>query len=174
MSELSQIYVVDTSVLFSTWMNRMKDGNFVTVTGVIEEIKNRPSRLRTEILLHLDKLKEEAPESLSLDIVRTTAKDSGDLKVLSETDIDLISLAHTKMTNGFSTTLVSSDLAVLNTARHVGISTLDPSGKFQHEIIWLLKCPACNRKSKSTVKTLDCPVCGTQMRRIVSSKKKIR
>ena len=122
----------------------------------------------------LERLREEAPETVSIRAVQSAAQATGDSRVLSEADVDLLALAHTKKSQGFSTTLVSSDLAVLNTAKQMGISIIDPSGRFRHEIIWSFKCPACNHKSKSTTKDLECPVCGTQMRRIISSKKKTR
>jgi len=118
------------------------------------------------------RLTYETPESSALDIVREAAKETGDDKVLSHVDLELLALAQSKMSQGQSTTLVSTDLAVLNTARHMGLSILDPSHRFQHEIIWSLKCPACNYNTKAKAKTLECPVCGTAMRRVVSKKKK--
>jgi len=173
-ARLSEIYILDTGALFSTWTKGVSTGEFLTVSGVLQEIRNKPSKLRSDILMILEQLKEEFPASASIKAVKSAAQATGDYNVLSEVDVDLLALAYTKKSQGLPITLVSSDLAVLNTARRMGIAIIDPSGRFQHEIVWSFKCPACNHKSKSATKDLECPVCGTQMRRIVSRKKKTR
>ena len=172
MTRVSHVYVLDAGVLFSTWARRIQDGELVTVPNVLEEVKNRPSKERMGIMMLLGRLSDEQPELSSLEAARAAARNTGDDKVLSHTDIELLGLAHSKKVQGLMTTVVSSDLAVLNTARHMGLLTIDPSGKFQHEIIWSLKCPACNHRIKSKAKSLECPICGTQMRRVVSRRKK--
>jgi UPF0271 protein len=140
----------------------------------MEEVRNRPSKVRAEVLTLLNRLREDYPTPESLKVVKQAAKRTGDNSVLSEVDIEIVALAHTKKSIGIPTTLVSTDLAVLNTARHIGLTIFDPSGRFKHEIVWSLKCPACNHKSSSQAKELECPVCGTTMRRIVHSKRKSR
>jgi rRNA maturation endonuclease Nob1 len=153
-------------------MSKIPEGTFVTTRSVLEEIRNRPSKVRAEALTMIDRLREDFPTSVSLKEVKQVASKTGDKSVLSDVDIELIALAHTKKAEGISVTLVSTDLAVLNTARHLGLTILDPSGRFKHEIVWSLKCPACNHKSSSKVTDLECPVCGTTMRRIVQRKRK--
>ena len=169
---MSQTYVLDAGVLFSSWTSKIPDGLFVTTSSVLEEVRNRPSKLRAEVLTLLDRLQEDYPDLESIKAVHDAASKTGDKSVLSEVDIEIIALAHSKISLGIAATLVSTDLAVLNTARHLKISILDPSGKFKHEIIWSLKCPACNHKSRSKAKELECPVCGTLMRRVVQRRRK--
>ncbi len=171
---MSHTYVLDAGVLFSNWTSKISDSVFITTSRVLEEVQNRPSKVRAEFLTLLDRLLEDYPSSESVDIARKAAKQTGDWSVLSDADIELVALAHSKKFLGEPVTLVSTDLAVLNTARHLGIEILDPSGKFKHEIIWSLRCPACNHLSKSKAKELECPVCGTMMKRVVSRKQKSR
>ncbi|MHA1862718.1 MAG: hypothetical protein ACTSWA_03035 [Candidatus Thorarchaeota archaeon] len=171
---MSQIYVLDAGVLFSNWTIKVSEGLFTTTSSVLEEIKNRPSKVRAEVLTLLDRLQEDFATPESIKAVRHASAKTGDKSVLSEVDIEIVALAHTKHSLGMKTTLVSTDLAVLNTARHMGITILDPSGRFKHEIIWSLKCPACYHKSSSKAKDLECPVCGTIMRRVVHRKHKSR
>ena len=174
MARLTQLYVLDAGVLFSTWTKGVKDGEFLTVSGVLQEIRNKPSKTRTDMLIILEQLEEDTPDASSVKAVKMAAQETGDDRVLSDVDINLIALAHTKKSQGIQAKLVSLDMAVLNTAKHLGISTLDPSGRFKHEIIWSFKCPACNHKSNSASRDLECPICGTQMRRVVSSRKQNR
>jgi len=171
---MSHIYVLDAGVLFSSWTIKVPEGTFTTTSSVLEEVKNRPSKVRTEILTLLDRLQEDFATPESIKAVRLAADKTGDKSVLSEVDIEIVALAHTKNSLGMKTTLVSTDLAVLNTARHLGITIIDPSGRFKHEIVWSLKCPACYHKSSSKAKELECPVCGTVMRRVVHRRSKSR
>ena len=171
---MSHTYVLDAGVLFSNWTSKIPQGIFLTTSNVLNEVRNRTSRVRVEVLNLVDRLHEDYPSSESLEAVRKAAEKTGDKSVLSNADLEIIALAHSKKSIGDTVTLVSTDLAVLNTARHLGIEILDPSGKFKHEIIWSLKCPACNHQSKSKAKELECPVCGTTMKRVVSSKRKTR
>jgi len=171
---MSHIYVLDAGVLFSSWTIKVSEGKFVTTSSVLEEVKNRPSKVRTEILTLLDRLQEDFATPESIKAVRLAADKTGDKSVLSDVDIEIVALAHTKKSLGMKTTLVSTDLAVLNTARHLGLTILDPSGRFKHEIVWSLKCPACYHKSSSKARELECPVCGTVMRRVVHRRRKSR
>ncbi|TFG32662.1 NOB1 family endonuclease [Candidatus Thorarchaeota archaeon] len=169
---MSQIYVLDAGVLFSSWTSKIPEGKFVTTSSVLEEIKNRPSQVRAEVLTLLDRLQEDFPTPESLKAVRLAAAKTGDLSVLSDVDIEIIALAYSKKSIDSKTTLVSTDLAILNTARHLGIHVIDPNRKFKHEIVWALKCPACKHKSRYRTTNLECPVCGTIMRRFVHKKHK--
>jgi len=162
---MSRTYVIDAGALFSTWTKRVHEGVFFTTTDVVDELRNRPSKFRADLLEVLDRLREEVPATDSIRAARRAAAETGDDSILSETDIDLIALAHSKSQEGMSIVLVSTDLAVLNTARHMGIETVDPSGKFKDDIKWALICPACNHRTAASKAGLECPVCGTPMRR---------
>jgi UPF0271 protein len=167
---MSHIYVIDSGVLFSTWTKTVPAGVFTTTMGVVDEIHNKPSKFRADILELLDRLQKEIPPSDSIRAVTKAAVETGDKPVLSDTDVELIALAHSKKKAEPNITLVSTDMAVLNVARHLGIDTIDPSGKFKDDIRWILICPACNHKSLVSKEGVECPVCGTEMRRKVLRK----
>ena len=171
---MSQIYVLDAGVLFSSWTSKIPEGMFVTTSSVLEEVRNRPSKVRAEMLTLLDRLREDFPTPESIKAVRLAAAKTGDRSVLSGVDVEIIALAHSKNSLDMNTTLVSTDLAVLNTARHLGLTVLDPSRRFKQEIVWALKCPACKHKSRFRTTNLECSVCGTVMRRFVHKKRKSR
>jgi rRNA maturation endonuclease Nob1 len=167
---MSHIYVIDSGVLFSTWTKTVPAGVFATTMGVVDEIHNKPSKFRADILELLDRLQKEIPPSDSIRVVTKAAIETGDKPVLSETDVELIALAYSKKKAEANTTLVSTDMAVLNVARHLGIDTIDPSGRFKDDIRWFLICPACNHNSMVFTEGFECPVCGTQMHRKVFRK----
>jgi UPF0271 protein len=162
---MSRTYVIDAGALLSTWTERVHEGMFFTTTDVMDELRNRPSKFRADLLEVLDRLREEMPTTDSISAARRAATETGDDTILSKTDVKLIALAHSKKQDGLTIVLVSTDLAILNTARYMGIETLDPSGKFKDDIKWALFCPACNHRSTALKADHECPVCGTPMRR---------
>ncbi len=170
---MSRIYVLDTGVLVSTWTDRYTDSTFVTTPGIIEEIRNRLSRFRAETLFLLDKMDERTPNDEDIRRVESAAKLSGDKSELSQNDVELIALALTVSSEGLDTILVSTDFAVLNTASHLGLKIIDPNKKFGREITWVMKCPACKFKSKKPTREIECPICGTKMRRTSLKKRNI-
>jgi UPF0271 protein len=169
---MSQVYVVDSGVLFSTWTMKAADATLVTTSGIMVEVRNRPSQLRAEILLTLDRMRVVDPEEKYIKQTAEVASLSGDSSALSTTDIELIALALMLKNQGTNVKLVSTDFAVLNTASHLELPFIDPSGKFGQEITWTLRCPACHYRSKTPTRDIECPVCGTPMRRTPLRKQK--
>ena len=162
---MAQVYVVDAGVLFSTWTLKVPEATIVTTSNILTEVRNRPSQSRTDVLMILNRMRAVNPLDEYIREVEKGASKSGDRSVLSENDIELIALALMLTKERENLTLVSTDLAVLNTARHLKIATLDPSGKFRQEITWSMKCPACQYKAEAPTRDTECPVCGTTMKR---------
>jgi rRNA maturation endonuclease Nob1 len=169
---MSYIYVIDAGVLFSVWIQRHTESMFLTTPHVREEVQNRPSKFRADVLEVLDRLQEDSPTKESVKAARNASLETGDNTSLSENDIELIALAHSKSEGGVKVVLVSTDMAILNTARRMGIETIDPSGKFRDDIQWILVCPACDYRTTKPSASLECPVCGTTMHRKVLKKRR--
>ncbi|MEM2143143.1 MAG: hypothetical protein QXS20_10335 [Candidatus Thorarchaeota archaeon] len=160
---MSRLYVLDAGPLFSGWTRTRTGGSFATVPGVIDEIRNRSSIRRVEFLMSSGRLSVEYPDSHDLMLVRSCAQNIGDGHHLSETDISLIALALTKMKQGHRVILVSSDLALLNTASHLSVRVSDIEGRFRFQARWSFSCPGCGMSSTTAPPDLECPVCGTKM-----------
>ena len=140
MIKLSQVFVVDAGVLFSTWPMTIDDATIVTTSNILVEVRNRPSKLRAEILLLLDRMRAVNPDDQNIQQVNEVAGSVGDKSVLSDTDIELIALAIMLKEDNRDVTLVYTDFAVINTARHMKIKILDYGGKFNREISWQMRC----------------------------------
>jgi rRNA maturation endonuclease Nob1 len=158
---MPRIYILDTGVLVSTWTDKKVESLFVTTP-----------KINYEFLL--EKMEERTPREDDVRRVESASTSSGDRSELSQNDIEIIALALTISGESSDVTLVSTDFAVLNTASHLGLKILDPNKKFGQEITWVMKCPACNYKSKAPTRETECPVCGTEMRRSPLKKRKIR
>jgi rRNA maturation endonuclease Nob1 len=166
------VYLLDTGALLSNWVQKNPNVKLYTAASIIDEIKNRPSIQRVESLISIERLIIESPKEHCISAAKDAAKKTGDLSVLSSQDIDLIGLAYRYSRNGADVVVVSTDLALLNTSRAIGVRILDPRGKMTHEIRWIMKCPACKHKSTNT-KEIECTVCGTKMKRHPASRRKI-
>lgn len=164
---MEQVYVLDTGALLSNWTQKQSSALFITTERIVEEIRNRPSKMRIDNLKSVGRLRVESVEIDFISKVSHAAEMTGDVEVLSETDIELIGLALSKHNLGIFVTLVSSDFAVLNTANYLEIGVLDLTGKMKSAIHWIMICPACNHRGSSGV---ECPVCGTKLRRTPQKK----
>ncbi|MFX1604749.1 MAG: hypothetical protein ACFFDD_02470 [Promethearchaeota archaeon] len=169
---MSRVYVVDAGVLFSTWTMKVPYAHLITTNNIMVEVRNKPSKLRTEILLVLDRMQIIDPDVEYIQQTEKSATLSGDKANLSDNDLELVALALMLKAEGENVILVSMDFAVLNTASHLNISFLDPSGRFEHEITWVMSCPACQYRSKTPSRDTDCPICGTTMKRTSLRKRK--
>ena len=168
---MTWLFIVDAGVLFSTWIQRQQDATFLTPTSLLDEVRNRPSKQRIDMMRSIDRFYDEMPSQQAMTAVRAAAKGTGDLSELSENDIDLIALALDKKGAEPKSVLVSTDFAILNTAISLGIDIIDPSKRFRTHIRWVLKCPACGEVSSDTGKERECPVCGTEMKRTRAAKR---
>ncbi len=97
--------------------------------------------------------------------VKEAALETGDASVLSATDIEILALGLSRKISGEKAVVVSTDLAVLNTAASLGLGVLDPNKKMKMRISWIMKCPACGHVEHQDSSNTECPVCGTNMLR---------
>ncbi len=170
---MEQLFLVDAGVLLTNWTQKNPEYQFLTTSTIINEIKNRPSIQRIESLISLDRLVIEDVDEIWIQEVRSAATETGDIAVLSSPDIDLLALAVQKYRSNVEVTVVSTDMAVLNTAHFIGLEILNPRGNMKHDIRWILKCPACGNSS-ANIDVVECIVCGTEMKRRPASRRRIK
>ena len=48
---MSKLYVLDTGGLLTTWTDGHLEEEFITTSSIIDELKNRPSKMRAENLI---------------------------------------------------------------------------------------------------------------------------
>ena len=170
---MTKVYVLDAGALLSNWTQKHPDYLFITTYSIIDELHNRPSQQRADNLVSTGRLSIESPAQSWIKQVAIVSSNVGDGHVLSDADTELIALALEFKNSGKEPVVVSTDLAVLNTAINLGVLILDPKKRMKHVISWVLKCPACSNEEPSSSKFTECPVCGTEMRRKAASRKKV-
>ena len=171
---MSKVYFIDAGALLTTWTQKHPDFVLITTPSIIEELRNRPSRQRADNLISIGQLTIESTGLSWIKKVESKSARLGDKQTLSSNDIELIALALEQKMTGLSPVIVSTDLAVLNTANGLGFQIIDPKNRMKYAITWVLKCPACNNEEPPASSNIECPVCGTEMRRKAASRKRIK
>ncbi|TFF95075.1 NOB1 family endonuclease [Candidatus Thorarchaeota archaeon] len=170
---LTGLFVVDAGVLFSLWPQKNPQKSLATTQAVVDEVLNRPSRRRIDELLSTSRLRVEGAVPSAFPHVEETARKTGDLNKLSKQDVELLALAISLSQESRDVTVVSTDLAVLNTAVSLGLRAVDPERRFRERIKWMFKCPACGKALRTAPPGMECPVCGTKMQRRPGQRKRV-
>lgn len=122
--------------------------------------------LRFTMACETGKLELLSPSPNAMKVVKERAKSTGDLRRLSEVDMEVLAVAEELRQSGFSPVLVSDDYSIQNVAdllqlEYTSLSTLGIRHRFQ----WVQYCPACHRKYPSSSSIKTCIVCGTLLKR---------
>lgn len=146
------MYVLDTCAFLS---QKHPSGKLITIPQIELELQNKQS---LQYFLNMKEIKLEIrePNIENLEIIRTNAEKTGDLDVLSDTDLKILAMAYET-----GSTLVSDDFAIQNVALFMEIKYISCSGKEIHELRkWKYKCSACNLVEIK--KTSNCTTCGSE------------
>ena len=155
--EEKKILVLDTSAFF---LSIPLSGVLYTAPRVESELKDLRGKARFSVLLD-EGMEIRHPLLKSLKAAREAAGKSGDLRVLSDTDLDLLALAWE-----VQGTLVSDDFAIQNTAHTMGILVQSIIQKEASPRIWQLRCTGCGKYyDQMPTKAGDCPICGSALKR---------
>ena len=155
--ESDNIYVVDTSAIMSRRID-MLNKKLVFPASVMEEI--RKGKLRRLLDVVSPEINVYAPSKESRRDVVSFATRSGDITVLSDTDIDVIALALE-----LKATIITDDYAIENVAEFMGIHYVGSDLKpIKSKIKWSFRCTGCGKFYKSDIGT--CRICGHALKRV--------
>ncbi|HJJ99494.1 MAG TPA: nucleotide-binding protein [Methanocorpusculum sp.] len=141
---------MDTSFFFGEYPFY---GEFATTPEVVAELRDVTSMMRYEVM-QSQGLSLCEPEPAAVATVRAAAMGSGDLRVLSETDISVIALGL-----ALSGTVVSDDFAVQNVCRHLKIPVQNMMQKKAKLHVWKCICSGCGTEIPAG--EMECTVCGS-------------
>jgi len=148
------MYVLDASAFINEYHTTEPTA---TVPSVREELKDE-SAYRYDAMegsgMHI-----QIPEDGTVERVRRAAQQTGDLEVLSETDIRLI--AATLELGG---TVVTDDYAMQNVAEHLDVDVeLIAQEGISEQRDWQFQCQGCGREFDEHKER--CPICGADLAR---------
>lgn len=140
--------VLDSSAL----MQPIDFEDACTVPEVLDEVRNKPSKLRIESAISAGKLRVLEPSPESSSFISEACKKTGDL--LSKTDVRLIALA-----KDLDAILITDDYGMQNVCKLLGISFQSLSTRgIKKTILWKNFCPNCKRYVPGS----GCPACGSR------------
>ncbi|TAJ45774.1 NOB1 family endonuclease [Methanofollis fontis] len=145
--------VLDATAFF---VERPLKGDLFTTPEVVSELVDLRAKCRFEALLATGLIvSEPSPEALSE--ARVAADESGDIGVLSETDLSVIALAHE-----IGAVIYTDDFALQNAALRLGIRIEPIQQRRARKVRWKFRCTGCGRYLDHDG---ECPVCGAAVRR---------
>lgn len=157
------LLVLDTSAILSRKLNIGQEG-FVIPYSVMEEIKL--GKIARSMMWHEDTLNVREPTESAVKRVKEAAKSTGDISVLSSTDIDVIAVAL-----DIGGKVVSDDFAIENVSSRLGLEFVGADLKpIEKAIKWQFRCTGCGEKYSEHVET--CRICGHPVKRAVKSYKR--
>ncbi|MBC7121070.1 MAG: nucleotide-binding protein [Candidatus Methanosuratus sp.] len=170
----SKTYVLDTSAIIYGFNPRLVEGIHYITPGVEAELYAGRTKSVTEISIASGRLKVRVPRPEFVAVVKTRASSTGDLRVLSSTDLEVVALALELDSEGASVLVVSDDYSLQNLCTLLSIDFRPMVTKgISEEFWWFLFCPACGATYDQSKKLTACQVCGHALKRKVYSKRKI-
>ncbi len=147
-----RVYVIDSSVIF---LRKAHYDRMITIPEVVDEIKDENSRLYLSLL---DIRVEEASDESVKEVVKTARK-TGDIHKLSDTDIKLLAKTLDEIREGREAVLVTDDYSIQNVAMVLGLeieNIIQP--RISKAFKWVKVCRGCGRRIEGDI----CPVCGSE------------
>jgi len=148
--------IVDSSAILSGKINS-SEHEFYTSPSISSEIERSDMNEKFQYLIEAG-LRIMAPSKESIEIIRESAKKTGDINRLSEPDIELLSLAFE-----LDGVIMTSDYSIQNLAAELKIRfiSLDKQ-KITNLITWQYQCKGCAQIFEEKQK--ECPICGSELR----------
>lgn len=162
-----RIIVLDTSAFLAGFDPFSLSEEQITVPKVEEEIrKNSLVLVRFTTAIENGKVKVKAPSEEFLNKIKASASKVGDSFKLSETDIQLLSLALELKTEGYAPQIITDDYSIQNVATESRIEFLAlATFGIKRLLEWIKYCPACYRQYPANFSSKKCQVCGTELKR---------
>ena len=122
--------------------------------------------MRFNTAIEIGKLTIKSPKSSTIDEVKDASKKVGDMRYLSEVDLQVLALALELKGTELAPLIVTDDYSIQNVANKIGIA-FTPLMTFgiKQRFKWILYCPGCYRKYIPEFKYKECQICGTELKR---------
>ena len=166
--------VLDTSAFIAGFDPHAIPEKQYTVPKVKNELnEGSMPRMRFNSAIENGKVMIMKPKDSFFQETLEASKKAGDMRYLSEADLQILALALELKGSGLSPLIITDDYSIQNVANKIDVeftSLMTFGIKFRFK--WILYCPACYRKYPSDFKFKSCEICGTEIKR--KPKKKTR
>ena len=167
----SKIFILDTSAILSGKPIDLNYVKMVTVPGAFEELKPGGRDYRMLQFLKEKGLSIMSPSKEAIEEINKISRSTGDIDRLSGPDGEILALAF-DLKNDYDPIILTDDYSIQNVASILNIKFENVSqSRITKEIKWTYRCTGCGKKFKENIKV--CPICGAQIRKVVSRRKYI-
>ncbi|MCK4995719.1 MAG: NOB1 family endonuclease [Thermoplasmatales archaeon] len=168
----SKIFILDTSAILSGKPINLDDAEIFTTPSISNELKPGGRDYQSFNYLTERGLSIHAPSKESIDKVKNVSIETGDSYRLSKADIEIIALALDIKNNENETIILTDDYSIQNVANVLNIKfeAISQSG-ITKRFKWIGRCWGCGKKFKENIKI--CPICGAEIKTVISSKEDI-
>lgn len=133
----------------------------VTTPKVVEEVRDRESRVFLESLISSGKVRVMMPDKESVEFVKSKALETGELEELSEADIEVLALAYE-----LKATLFTDDYNLQNIAEFLGLKFKTLKRGIKRFMKWRYVCIGCGKRFERYPPEGICPDCGSKVKLI--------
>lgn len=167
---MKKVLVLDATAFISGFRDAYEE--CYTTPEVLDEIKERNARLRADMAVLEGNVKLKTPAKREILEVKKAATKSGDIVLMSDTDVGLLALALGLEREGYRPLIVTDDYDIQNMTYALGIDYLPMAEKGITRILrWKSICKGCKKKYPADYKG-TCDICGSTLNRVPVKNKK--
>jgi UPF0271 protein len=159
--------VLDTSAFIAGFDPSAISDAAYTVPSVERELtSNSIIYTRFKTAAGSGKLRVKTPNNVYFSQVEASSTVVGDIRLLSEVDIEVLALALELKALDENPLIVTDDYSIQNVANNLGLGFV-PLMTFgiRYRLDWTIYCPGCHRKYPADYKSKTCKTCGTELKR---------
>lgn len=163
---------MDTSAFIGGFRPSPEYKNYTT-QGVFDEVKDSGTKLKAELYVEGGVTILE-PSSESMREVENVSRKTGDYVSMSETDLKVLALALDVKKRGDEAVIVTDDYQIQNLSNELEIPFLPViEVGIKEAFEWKVICRGCNKEFPAEYNKTECDVCGSRVKKIVSSKRRL-
>lgn len=157
------IYILDTTALL---YYARYPGRNITVEKAFMEVKRDDEKIFVSGLVEGGLIDiEEPPEEYTKMVIQVATR-TGDIRILSRTDIEISALALYYRERGEKVIVITDDYAIQNILESLDIEYQPLSRKIKKHIKWVYACSKCGRRFPTTYDEDICMYCGGDLVRM--------
>ncbi len=167
---MEKCIILDASAFISGFQPQLVEQGCYTVPEVIGEIKDENTKLVAELCLKDGNVHLMTPSEKAIEEVRAFSETTGEIGLLSDTDIRLLSLALDFKKKGSAPVIITDDYDIQNVAARLEIEYSPLVERGIKELFkWRNVCRGCGKDFPPET-TGKCDVCGSWLKRKVIKK----